>query len=345
MMKNNPAENEFQGKTLDEIVKAYDAPETARFAARVLVMLLMFIIVMLIILPWQQTSVGEGRVIAFSPDKRLQQITAPFSGRIKKWFAKEGSLLKKGEPIVEISDVDPELLGRLEIELNAARKQYEAAKAVVMASESDLNRQKELFEKGINSRKDYETALIAYKNSQSQEAGALANLTQMESRFNRQTHQVIRAPENGLVMRLKSGATSVLVAEGENLADFVPEGEDLAAEIYIPGKDLPLIREGAKVRLQFEGWPAIQFSGWPSVAVGTFGGKVMMVDASASEEGKFRILIARHKDQWPESRYIRQGTRVNAWILLKNVPLGFELWRQFNGFPPVMPTGQRSEEK
>jgi len=28
--------------------------------------------------------------------------------------------------------------------------------------------------------------------------------------------------------------------------------------------------------------------------------------------------------------------RANGWVLLNIVPIGYELWRQFNGFPPVV---------
>ena len=41
-------------------------------------------------------------------------------------------------------------------------------------------------------------------------------------------------------------------------------------------------------------------------------------------------------DPWPSRRFLRQGVRANGWVLLNVVPLGFELWRQFNGFPPVI---------
>jgi hypothetical protein len=30
---------------------------------------------------------------------------------------------------------------------------------------------------------------------------------------------------------------------------------------------------------------------------------------------------------------------VKGWVLLDTVPLGFELWRQFNGFPPTVAQG------
>ena len=38
----------------------------------------------------------------------------------------------------------------------------------------------------------------------------------------------------------------------------------------------------------------------------------------------------------PGPRWLRQGVRANGWVLLNVVPVGYELWRQFNGFPPVV---------
>ena len=39
---------------------------------------------------------------------------------------------------------------------------------------------------------------------------------------------------------------------------------------------------------------------------------------------------------WPAGMHLRQGVRVNGWVLLDQVRLGYELWRRFNGFPPVV---------
>ena len=82
----------------------------------------------------------------------------------------------------------------------------------------------------------------------------------------------------------------------------------------------------------------LQFAGWPSVAVGTFGGRVLLVDAADDGTGSFRVLIRPDPSDkpWPSTAYLRQGVRVKAWILLETVPLGFEMWRQFNGFPPAL---------
>lgn len=74
------------------------------------------------------------------------------------------------------------------------------------------------------------------------------------------------------------------------------------------------------------------------MAVGTFGGEVISVDATDDGAGRFRIVVAADAadDPWPGTRFLRQGVRAKAWVLLRNVPLWQELWRQLNGFPPVV---------
>ena len=115
-----------------------------------------------------------------------------------------------------------------------------------------------------------------------------------------------------------------------------PNLPGIVAVLSINGNDLPLLREGDRVRLQFEGWPAVQFVGWPSVAIGTFGGKVFRIDPNADTNGKFRIFVEPDpEDQpWPNDDYLRQGVRAQGWVLLNQVSVGYELWRQINGFPP-----------
>jgi membrane fusion protein, adhesin transport system len=168
-------------------------------------------------------------------------------------------------------------------------------------------------------------------------ASATAEVARIEVRLARQAAQAVTAPRDGVILRLIANQGTELVKPGDSLAILVPDAEERAVELWIDGNDVPLVSEGSKVRLQFEGWPAVQFSGWPSVAVGTFGGQVALVDATDDGRGKFRVLIVPDPaEPWPTSRYLRQGGRANGWILLNQVRLGWELWRQFNGFPPSL---------
>lgn len=333
------AYKEVYAETPEKMLELHELPEVAKILNRLIIVFILFMMIFLVAIPWQQTSFGTGKVMAYRPQDRVQNIQATVSGRINKWFVREGSFVKKGEPIMEIIDIDPNYMSRLQVEYSAVKSQYDAAVAVVKTAQYDYDRQTDLYSKGISSRKDMELATIAYKNAQSLEAQALANYTQMQSKLTRQQSQLVAAPADGTILRLLVGTSSVVVSQGQIVAIFVPKSDSLSAHVFIKGNDLPLVYEGRKVRLQFEGWPAIQFSGWPSVAIGTFGGVVTFVDQTATSEGLFRVIIVPNKgEKWPESRYIRQGTRVNGWILLNQVALGYELWRQFNGFPPSLDT-------
>ena len=328
---------EIYAQTPKDMLELHELPEPAKLFTRLMIIFFLFMAIFFIAIPWQQTADGAGKVMAYLPQDRVQNIHATVTGRIKKWFVKEGTFVKQGDPIMEMIDIDPNYLSRLNVENNAIKSQYDAAVQVARTAKYDYDRQVDLYNKGISSRKDMEQATIAYRNAQSAEAQALSTYTQSQSKLTRQESQVVNAPTDGTIVRLLVGTSSVIVNQGDVVAIFVPRSDRLSAQIFIRGNDLPLVYEGRKVRLQFEGWPAIQFSGWPSIAVGTFGGVVSFVDQTATPEGLFRVIVVPGpKDKWPSSRYIRQGTRVNGWILLNNVALGYELWRQFNGFPPSL---------
>ena len=159
----------------------------------------------------------------------------------------------------------------------------------------------------------------------------------------------IRAPRSGRIQQWFGLEGSDTIKEGDQLFMIVPDTTRLAVEMKVSGNDMPLIHEGDRVRIQFKGWPAVQFVGWPSVAIGTFGGKVNRVFPSDDGKGNFRVVVTpdnhfAREDGWPDDRYLRQGVRANGWVLLKRVPLGYEIWRQLNGFPPVVSDDQPKEK-
>jgi adhesin transport system membrane fusion protein len=397
-----------------------------RLSAKGLLAGLCLTVVALALLPWQQSSRGEGQVIAYSPVERQQVVQAPIGGRIVRWLVQEGTEVKAGQALVDLADNDPAILDRLRAEraavrvrlkakqtsiealdkqvraltkarllslqaaaakitmarnkLRAARQVERAARATQLASGLNLKRQKALEQRGLTSQRRVELAVLSYAKARadvfkakakvaemqgevlSQQANrekvganleakiakasaeaqklranaakATADLTKVNVRLTRQTRAMrVNAPRAGTVVRVIARGGE-FVKPGVALAVLVPSGGARAVEIWIDGNDAPLVTPGRHVRLQFEGWPAVQFSGWPSVSVGTFGGTVNFVDAAANDDGKFRVVVTPNGEAWPEPRYLRQGARVNAWILLEQVTLGYEVWRQLNGFPP-----------
>lgn len=144
----------------------------------------------------------------------------------------------------------------------------------------------------------------------------------------------ITAPQNGFINKAIKGGIGETFKEGERLVGIMPAQYDLAVETYVEPIDLPLLHIGEKVRVQFDGWPAIVFSGWPNVSYGTYGGVVVAIENFISENGKYRVLLAPDKEDndWPIA--IRVGSGAKTMALLDDVPVWFELWRQLNGFPP-----------
>lgn len=166
----------------------------------------------------------------------------------------------------------------------------------------------------------------------------ISNLT------NRVAQKNVIAPCPGRIVKLMKVGAGSTVDAGSILAVIAPTTQDLAVELLISDNDAPLVSVGRPVRLQFAGWPALQFAGWPSIAVGTFGGRVSVIDAIDNGKNSYRVIVkpdweaikAGKEESWPKSNFLRPGAEANGWIMLDTVPLGFELWRQFNAFPPTV---------
>jgi multidrug efflux pump subunit AcrA (membrane-fusion protein) len=411
------------------IIHEVSTPRVHRTLSRLIIALLTWLVLMLVLTPWQQSADGEGRVIAFTPLERQQIIEAPIDGRIVRWYVQEGSRVKAGDLLVDISDNDPELMNRLRGERDAVKQRVElskqrvqtlegristleemrksavaaatartrvaaqrvkaseqaltATKAANETSRLNLERQRALVKDGLVSNRSVELAELeftrtlteveranasllgargdesaavserlrvdaereaaieearaALASAQSDIARVTEELYRIEVRLARQEAQSVSANRDGVVQRVLVVDGNQMVKSGDKLMVLVPDTKERAVEVWVKGNDAPLISQGRHVRLQFEGWPALQFSGWPSVAVGTFGGHVAFVDPSDDGKGKFRVVIIPDAgESWPDARYLRQGVRAHAWVLLDQVRLGYELWRQFNGFPPTV---------
>jgi len=395
------------------------AARYTRLFSRLLVIAFAMLALAMLFLPWRQFVSGTGRVIAFNPLDRRINVEAQVSGRVKHMHVLEGQRVKKGELIAEIQDNDPNLLNNLKAQreaiesrrdfalgrvesLTAQITQQELAKAQAIdgaeqrvagakiAAETSLlnyNRTKDLFEKKLESQRNFELATLsrdstiaelksaeaALKRTSndfdatiasthaskgtalSEVATAERDLSVIDVQINQNLRQIVDAPRDGIVLQV-AATDGTYLRPGSLICVIIPETDSRYVEIWVDGNDMPLIharkddQPGSPVRIAFEGWPAVQVIGWPQLAIGTFGGEVVFVDATDDGLGKFRIVVGPMDDivnrgdgkgsvtvGWPDKdRWLRQGARANAWVMLDQVPLWFEIWRQINGFPPVV---------
>lgn len=181
--------------------------------------------------------------------------------------------------------------------------------------------------------------------SESEKSTALSGLYDVEATVSKMQNQLmnysirssyyyVTAPQDGFISKALQNGVGETVKEGAPLVSIVPSLSDFAVEIFVSPVDLPLIHKGSKVRLQFDGWPAIVFSGWPNVSYGTYGGEVVAVDNYVSANGKYRVLVAPDHADHPWPKGLRMGVAVKSMTLLDDVSVFYELWRKINGFPP-----------
>lgn len=310
-------------------------PRVGRAIGILTVVTIVTLLVFALTVPWVQTAAGTGTVIALDPLDRQQNITAMVPGRIARWYVTDGSIVKAGDPIVRIVDIDPRYLDRLAAERAQMLAEAEAARQAARVAQLDVERTGTLYREGLASRREYELAQIKVSDYRAKVAAAQGEINRIDTNLQRQSNQMITAPRAGRIMRVKGADSNAVISQGDVLATFVPEETKRVVELYVDGRDVSLIHVGRKVRLEFEGWPAIQFSGWPSVARGLFDGRVMAVDIAASSNGLYRILVepAPGKPSWPKEPAVRLGASVRGWVLMDTVKVWFELWRLLNDFP------------
>ncbi|MCF6314298.1 MAG: HlyD family secretion protein [Verrucomicrobiales bacterium] len=229
-----------------------------------------------------------------------------------------------------------------ELDFQEAESAFKGSRSKVSASESKITEILHMVETKAATVKKVEAGKMAKidklradrKGYEQKLQQVRKKVAEAETKVKRQSTQLITAPRNGWILRIHGAATD-LIARGQSLFEIVPDIDEFALELWIKGIDAPLVSEGREVRIQFEGWPAIQISGWPSVAKGTFGGLVYRSDALALADGRVRVLVVPdpEEDPWPKQPFLRQGVRVNGFIQLDTVSIGYEIWRQLNAFP------------
>lgn len=368
--------------------------------------LLVLTVVFLVFVPWRQTVVGSGAVTSFTPNARPQTVESVISGRIVQWLVREGSVVKRGDTIVILTDInvnfmDTDMLARLdqmrnktysaqEQSIEAARQRrqqadqrYNAALGRVANVGVELStanirmtRADSLLKRDLISLREFETAQLNLQKSKLDSVTAQANLasaSQDVALFSAEEQRIIAqasvamqeidlrlanaqvrkgaacvvAPTDGVVVRIAKVGEGQIVKEGDELVLIVPRTDDRAVELYVSDMDAALIEPGRLVALQFSGFPAFQFSGWDNVNVGIFHGRVKVIDAVDDGTGRFRVLVVpdvSQYDAWPTNRFLRQGAAATGWVMLDQVSIGYELWRQMMGFPPQFPVATKKDE-
>lgn len=201
-------------------------------------------------------------------------------------------------------------------------------------------------QKWTSSRADYRAKKIALQENlsklesalaaaQAESAGATEAATQARSKTNqiarRVSNRYVVAPRDGVVIELAKLAPGALVKKDEKILTVVPAYAEVVVIASCEPNDIPLMEAGQRAMVAFDGYPMLPIPGWPEHSVGMFEANVRFVSAAATQDGGGFAVVLEPSETWPSA--LRAGTNSHVTLLLKDVPLWFELWRQLNGLP------------
>jgi multidrug efflux pump subunit AcrA (membrane-fusion protein) len=94
-------------------------------------------------LPWTQNIRSKGRVTTLRPEQRPQEINTIIGGRIVNWQVKEGDRVKKGDTLLQLTEVkesylDPQLVQRTGEQLSAKQRSISFYQSKADAAASQL---------------------------------------------------------------------------------------------------------------------------------------------------------------------------------------------------------------
>jgi len=140
LSKNNPIsiKNLLQYSTVNELSNRPHYKILNRI-------ILAFSIIGLIVLflPWTQNISGSGAVTTLKPNQRPQTVQSLISGRIEKWYVKEGDFVKKGDTILFISEIkedylDPNLVSITKNQMDAKKMSAQSYSGKVTTLSSQI---------------------------------------------------------------------------------------------------------------------------------------------------------------------------------------------------------------
>jgi multidrug efflux pump subunit AcrA (membrane-fusion protein) len=97
----------------------------------------------ILLLPWTQNIQSKGKITTLWQEQRPQEINSPIAGKITKWWVKEGDFVKKGDTILQISEIkaeylDPNLIGRTQEQIMAKKNSIQFYESKVSATEQQI---------------------------------------------------------------------------------------------------------------------------------------------------------------------------------------------------------------
>lgn len=176
------------------------------------------------------------------------------SGLIDKIYVDYNSTVKKGQVIAELDKTN------LISELNSANSQLAAAKSDLSYQRANYARMKALYDKGLISADEYETARLALQQAESTLGTRQESVTKAKTNLG---YATITSPIDGTVLSksVEEGQTVASSYSTPTLFTIVKDMTDMRVIANVDEADIGQVKEGQRVTYTVDAYPNDTFEG------------------------------------------------------------------------------------
>ena len=176
------------------------------------------------------------------------------SGIVSKLYVDYNSVVKKGQVIAELDRTN------LISELNTAKANLSSAQSTAAYELSNYNRYKTLYDKGLVSADEYESALLSYQKAKEQVNTSRESVQKAQTNLG---YATITSPIDGVILS-KSVEEGQTVAASFNTPELFVIAQDLTNMRVIADideADIGGVKEGQRVTFTVDAFPDDSFDG------------------------------------------------------------------------------------
>ena len=176
------------------------------------------------------------------------------SGIVSKLYVDYNSVVKKGQVIAELDKTN------LISELNTAKANLSSAQSSLNYELANYNRYKTLYDKGLVSADDYESARLSYDKARQQVATSRESVQKAQTNLG---YATITSPIDGVVLSksVEEGQTVAASFNTPELFTIAQDLTDMRVIADIDEADIGGVKEGQRVTFTVDAFPDDRFDG------------------------------------------------------------------------------------
>ena len=176
------------------------------------------------------------------------------SGIVSKLYVDYNSVVKKGQIIAELDKTN------LISELNRAKADLTSAQSTLNYEQANFNRYQTLFDKGLVSANDYESARLSFEKARQTVASSRESVQKAQTNLG---YATITSPIDGVVLSksVEEGQTVATSFNTPELFTIAQDLTDMRVIADIDEADIGGVKEGQRVSFTVDAFPDDKFDG------------------------------------------------------------------------------------